>query len=366
VAVAAFDLREHRWHQAAIRTDRRHLDGDHDLALRHGAKLTVVGRTIAAVGHLHDAGLRVSAGGPGLLLFGNLLFVGLGATLPLGFDLCKLGKRRTDTGLALTCRPFAGGPDATVAGVWIVMDLLPELCDPALRLLQFLVQRLAAPERGRARRCPHPDPVLYDFIEIDHACRGQCRDVLAQQPIKQVRIRGPEVRKPVIVDAHPAAQPAIGVVAFAQPGQRPCAPDSVAGRIKPQRQHQSRADRSLPGSVLAGAHRLLQRAQVESLDVFPDHPRCVFRSDQPVEVHRAQFDLIPHRLTQPRTARVKNLRPHLHGKVVEQLIVGHRSNSKSLLQTNHAHPHGATGIQSFTRSQDEARGTEYLLRRDLP
>src|SRR5882757_3646902 len=76
------------------------------------------------------------------------------------------------------------------------------------------------------------------------------------------------------------------------------------------------------------------------------------RSNQSVEVYRAQFNLVAHRFAQSRTASVKCPSLRLHRKIAKQLIAGHRSNSTSLPQANHAHSHRATGIQRFTRSEE--------------
>src|SRR5256885_7673490 len=76
-AVALFEPIEHRAQQAAIRAGGRHMDTDHDLTLGDGAELAIVGRSIAAIGHLHDARLWVGGRGARLLLFGSLFFIGL-------------------------------------------------------------------------------------------------------------------------------------------------------------------------------------------------------------------------------------------------------------------------------------------------
>src|SRR5437868_15191994 len=80
------------------------------------------------------------------------------------------------------------------------------------------------------------------------------------------------------------------------------------------------------------------------------------RCNQAVEIHCAQLNLIAYRFTQPRTTRVKSLGNHLHWKGAKKLLVGHRGNSKLLLHTNHAHPHGATKIERFTASEEPRPG----------
>src|SRR5256885_13144027 len=127
---------------------------------------------------------------------------------------------------------------------------------------------------------PPPPPVLHALVEIDPPRRGQCRYALAQQPIEQVRMSGAEVRKAMIVHTHSAAQPPIGVMALAQASECPRAADSFAGRMKPQRQQQSRAHRRLTRRVSARPHGFLQRPQVEPLDIIPNRPRRMRRSNQ--------------------------------------------------------------------------------------
>src|ERR1700682_357248 len=56
-AVALFERIEHWTQQTAVRAGGRHIDTDHDLTLGDGAELAIVGRSIAAIGHLHDARL---------------------------------------------------------------------------------------------------------------------------------------------------------------------------------------------------------------------------------------------------------------------------------------------------------------------
>jgi len=44
--------------------------------------------------------------------------------------------------------------------------------------------------------------------------------------------------------------------------------------------------------------------------------------NQPVEVYRAQFDLISHRFTQPGTAWVKSRSASCSGRSLKQFIIG--------------------------------------------
>src|SRR3546814_114210 len=86
-AVALLQALKHRPHQAAVGAAGQRRDIDHDLALRHGGDLTVVGGPETAVGHLHDARLRIAGRGTRLFLLGDLGLVGLAPSRPLGLQL---------------------------------------------------------------------------------------------------------------------------------------------------------------------------------------------------------------------------------------------------------------------------------------
>src|SRR3954453_3144652 len=81
-----------------------------------------------------------------------------------------------------------------------------------------------------------------------------------------------EVGKTVIIHTHPAAEPAIDVVALAQPRERSRAANALTGRSEPQRQQKPRARRRLSRRVGPGSNRLFKLPQIELLDVSPDHP----------------------------------------------------------------------------------------------
>ena len=59
--------------------------------------------------------------------------------------------------------------------------------------------------------------------------------------------------------------------------------------------------------MLARSYRLFQFPQIKRLDVTPDDPRRMGRTDQRVEIDHPQPDLIAHRLSQPRCpGRLRN------------------------------------------------------------
>src|SRR3546814_4408024 len=91
------------------------------------------------------------------------------------------------------------------------MYRLPTRYTPTDTLFPYLPPFRSAVERARPGRRPHPHPVLHHLVEGDHAGRRQRRHMLRQQPVEQFGMAAAEVRQTVIVDADPAAQPAIGV-----------------------------------------------------------------------------------------------------------------------------------------------------------
>src|SRR3546814_19702693 len=79
------------------------LQADHELPLRDGGDLAVVGRPEAAVRHLHDARLGIRGRGARLFLLLDLLLVGLAPPLALGLDL-RSEERRVGKECVSTCR----------------------------------------------------------------------------------------------------------------------------------------------------------------------------------------------------------------------------------------------------------------------
>jgi len=126
--------------------------------------------------------------------------------------------------------------------------------------------------------------------------------MLTEQPVQQIGATDPEVRQHVIVHRYPAAQPAISIVALAQSLQRSRAADALACRIEPQRQQKPRRCRGVTGAVVPGLDPALQLTQIKPLDIGPDQAHRMVFSDQTLDIHRAQRDLVALRLAQPQRA----------------------------------------------------------------
>src|SRR5215475_7204961 len=107
--------------------------------------------------------------------------------------------------------------------------------------------------------------------------------------------------------------------------QCPCAANAVARGIEPKRQQQSRRRRRMAGPVLPRLDPVLQFAQVEPLDIGPDHSCRMILPDQAIDIDGSQFDLVTHRLTQPRRSARHGLScwRRLFRKFIKKLVVSH-------------------------------------------
>ena len=150
--------------------------------------------------------------------------------------------------------------------------------------------------------------------------------MLAQQPIEQIGVVDPKGPQRVIVHRHATAQPTIAVVAPAQSLQCPRAAHPLAGRVKPQRQRQSRRNHRMTRRVLARLDPCLKLTQVDRLHVAPNQPRQMILSEQAIESHRSQFDPIAYRLAQAWRSRPRRTggRLALLRQLFEQSVATHR------------------------------------------
>ncbi len=220
------------------------------------------------------------------------------ARLDLGQGL----KRRLRLALGLPRRPRLGRGATLGARRGVARHLGLEAFDALTRLGQLGLQRRAPPERPPARRCARAQPVLGHLLQPGHARRHQRRHRTGEQLVEKGRLAHTEVRQAVVVDAHPAADPAIGQMRPRQPLKLPRRTHVLQGRIKPQADQDRRVDRRPPGPALAGAYLLVKRAEVQPLDEPPHRTNTVLRPHQRLQVHRFQPNLAPIRPLQPSLA----------------------------------------------------------------
>ena len=81
----------------------------------------------------------------------------------------------------------------------------------------------------------------------------------------------------------------------------------------------------MTGLLASRLDPIFKLPQVDPFDVGPDHPRRMIFSDQAVDIHRPQLNLIAPGLAQPRRSRKRHIgsRLALLGKFSKQLVFGH-------------------------------------------
>ena len=215
-AEALAELVQVRPDQAAVRAVAARCHPDHDRRRRDTDHLAIPRRTEAAVGHLQDPHLGVGGRDARLLLLLGLLpivFSRRSRCASTSRSLASAASTRSTRSRG----PLARRADAMIAGRRIVVDLALELLDHSARLRQMLLQ----PGTAAVRSCPgagvHPHAVLRQLAEIDQAAGRQRRHILGQQPVEKLAVADPEVAQRVVVQRHPAGEPAVGIMAFAQP-----------------------------------------------------------------------------------------------------------------------------------------------------
>ena len=141
----------------------------------------------------------------------------------------------------------------------------------------------------------------------------------ALAPAGELRVQpslvlGAQVRQRVVVDAHPAADPAVSVIALAQAVDLAGRAHAVYGGPQPQRHQDRRGDGRC---ATAAGHRLdacIQRRQVHRLHERPHGARPVIGRQQRIQIDRAQLDLVALRRHDSRSAcRLGRLRHTLGG-----------------------------------------------------
>lgn len=148
-----------------------------------------------------------------------------------------------------------------------------------------------------------------------------------QQTVEQVGAADPEVRQRMMVQRHPTAEPAVDIMTVAEPVQRPPAANAIARGVQPKRQQQPGRWRRMTRPVLPRLDPIFQFAQVEPFDISPDHPHRMILPDQAIDIDRSQFDLIAHRLSQPRCAPWHRFGPpcRLLRQFAKKSVVSHHS-----------------------------------------
>src|SRR6202035_4633667 len=115
----------------------------------------------------------------------------------------------------------------------IAVDLLLQTSDTPRQLrLNLLDPRLAA-HRVPAGRGAYLSPIGDHFIEVEQTFLDQRRQATAHQLIEELAALDPERRQDRMVDANPAASPAVDHMILAQPRHCPRRADAFQCRIQP-------------------------------------------------------------------------------------------------------------------------------------
>ena len=266
-------------------------DADDRATVDIGRQLHVVRRSIAAVGHLHDARIGIGRRHPRLR--------GPFALLPLlgRLEGRQLRERFLDAGHAVRGGALLGRIRARVdrrVGLFLdALDLFPGLA-------QTLRQRLAAPERPGPGTAAHARPILGHPRHRDNPALQQRGNRLRQQIVERGLMRDAEITQRVVIHRDPAAQPAIGVMAVAEPIHFARAADAVHGRVEPERDQDLGINRRAAGAAFPRADGRIERRQIQALDEAPDQARRVARRQQRLKVAGLQLDLITIRRLVPR------------------------------------------------------------------
>ena len=200
-------------------------------------------------------------------------------------------------GGALARRAHAAG-----AGTRVVAHLELERLNLGLGVLHQLLQGLAAPEAGRARMGTHAHAVVGHPVHADQPLRQQSCHAAGELAVQPLRVLDPEVAQRVVVDTHPAAQPAVGIVAVAQPVEFACRAHAVQRRVQPQAHQNRRVDGRAPDAAFDGTDLRVQGLKIKRLHEGPDGAGLVVGGQRRVKVAGAQFDLVAHRALHARRA----------------------------------------------------------------
>ena len=147
------------------------------------------------------------------------------------------------------------------------------------------------------------------------------RHALDQEILEEPCLGHPKLGEGVVVDGHPAADPAVRVVLLAQAVERPGAADAIERRVQPEGDEDGRIDRRSPGVALDRADTLTEGGQIARLDEGPHEARNVVGGQEALEVRRAQGELVPVRALQARASPAFGLgRNGVGGWKVEQLV----------------------------------------------
>ena len=119
---------------------------------------------------------------------------------------------------------------------------------------------------------------------MDEPVGRQRGHAIGQQLVQQLLVVDAKVAECVMIDPNPAAQPAIGQVAFAQPGQFARTADGLDRGVEPKRQEQSGINAIATRPMGAGLDGVVQRSEFQLGHEGSDKAHRVIGCHQLVEI----------------------------------------------------------------------------------
>jgi hypothetical protein len=159
-------------------------------------------------------------------------------------------------------------------------------------------------------RGAHPHAVLCHHAQGHELALEQRGDAAGELRIEPRAMAHPEVRQRVVIDPDPAADPAVRVVALAQPIELARRAHPVDSCPQPQRHQDRRVDRRPPGRALDRPDPGVQRRQIERPNERPDRAHRMIGAQERVQIARPQLDLIAlrrHHSGSPGSRRLRRL-----------------------------------------------------------
>ena len=301
-----------------------------------GSQFHIVGRSKAAIGHLHHSSLGVCGGDPCRRHLGTQ-DSRFGAPLAVLRSLClrQVLQRLLDPLLSLSCGALPR-PLFPPCHPWVrMLSLLRQPLYLCPRLVQARLQPSLATKGSRPSAGSHPHPVLSHTLQRDRSCGHQRTYDLGQKVVQGLLVRHSNVRQHVVVDRYVAPQPTVGVVLFAQTRQPSGAPYPLPCGQQPQGKQHLGVRRRATRPILHRLDGALEGRQVQLLQKAPYSTGRVVQRHQRLQVHCSPLKLLPLWTHHPRLlgTRRSTTGPLLDGRKLKQRPFAHGFTSSRWFRT---------------------------------
>ena len=120
-------------------------------------------------------------------------------------------------------------------------------------------------------------------MQRHQAVAVQRGDGVTRLLLQPVGLFDAEVGQGVVVDRDAAADPAVDIVAAAQPVEFACRVDAFPGGEQPQRDEEADIDGRPARTAVAGPVARQQARKIQAADPFPDEAGLMVGGDEPVD-----------------------------------------------------------------------------------